>query len=180
MQISSKLIRGINHAKSTVCIKFQFLVTFSSLFTASSSLCLSTKCTVHKSILYTQARIFAPLTNGVIRCLHGLPHPSFVHPKLVDEIKALEDAEQGSEHNQPVEDIIVEIDVVVKEEEMEVGRGEEEGAGEGEEEVVGGEDAVGGGEEEKAAELEDVVGGGKKEEEVEGKKVERNDVGGEE
>ena len=38
MQISLKLIQGINHAKSTVCIKFQLLVTFSSLFTASSSL----------------------------------------------------------------------------------------------------------------------------------------------
>ena len=38
MQISLKIIRSINHAKSTVCIKFQLLVTFSSLFTASSSL----------------------------------------------------------------------------------------------------------------------------------------------
>ena len=38
MQISLKLIRSINHAKSTVYIKFQLLVTFSSLFTASSSL----------------------------------------------------------------------------------------------------------------------------------------------
>ncbi len=38
MQISLKLLRGINHAKSTVYIKFQLLVTFSSLFTASSSL----------------------------------------------------------------------------------------------------------------------------------------------
>ena len=33
-----KLIQAINHAKSTVCTKFQFLVTFSSLFTASSVL----------------------------------------------------------------------------------------------------------------------------------------------
>ena len=38
MQISLKFIRGINHAKSTICIKFQLLVTFSSLFTGSSSL----------------------------------------------------------------------------------------------------------------------------------------------
>ena len=38
MQIRLKLIRSINHAKSTVYIKFQLLVTFSSLFTASSSL----------------------------------------------------------------------------------------------------------------------------------------------
>ena len=34
MQISLKLIQAINHAKSTVCIKFQL----SSLFTGSSSL----------------------------------------------------------------------------------------------------------------------------------------------
>ena len=38
MQISLKFIQAINHAKSTVCIKFQLLVTFSSLFTGSSSL----------------------------------------------------------------------------------------------------------------------------------------------
>ena len=38
MQISLKLIQAINHAKSTICIKFQLLVTFSSLFTGSSSL----------------------------------------------------------------------------------------------------------------------------------------------
>ena len=38
MQISLKFIQGINHAKSTTCIKFQLLVTFSSLFTGSSSL----------------------------------------------------------------------------------------------------------------------------------------------
>ena len=38
MQISLKIIRSINHAKSTICIKFQLLVTSSSLFTASSSL----------------------------------------------------------------------------------------------------------------------------------------------
>ena len=38
MQISLKIIRSINHTKSTVCIKFQLLATFSSLFTASSSL----------------------------------------------------------------------------------------------------------------------------------------------
>ena len=38
MQISLKLIQAINHAKSTVCIKYQLLVTFSSLFTGSSSL----------------------------------------------------------------------------------------------------------------------------------------------
>ena len=38
MQISLKLIQAINHAKSTVCTKFQLLVTFSSLFTASSVL----------------------------------------------------------------------------------------------------------------------------------------------
>ena len=36
MQISLKLIRLINHAKWTVCIKFQLLVIFSSLFTDSS------------------------------------------------------------------------------------------------------------------------------------------------
>ena len=38
MQISLKLIHAINHAKSTVCIKFQLLVIFSSIFTGSSSL----------------------------------------------------------------------------------------------------------------------------------------------
>ena len=38
MQISLKFIRGINYAKSTTCIKFQLLVTFSSLFTGSSIL----------------------------------------------------------------------------------------------------------------------------------------------
>ena len=38
MQISLKLIRLINHAKRTVCIKFQLLVIFSSLLTGSSSL----------------------------------------------------------------------------------------------------------------------------------------------
>ena len=38
MQISLKLIQAINHAKSTVCMKFQLLVTFISLFTAPSSL----------------------------------------------------------------------------------------------------------------------------------------------
>ena len=38
MQISLKLIQAINHAKSTVCTKFQLLVTFTSLFTASSVL----------------------------------------------------------------------------------------------------------------------------------------------
>ena len=37
MQISLKLIQGINHAKSTVFIKSQLLVTFNSLFTGSSS-----------------------------------------------------------------------------------------------------------------------------------------------
>ena len=36
MQISLKLIRLINHAKITVCIKFQLLEIFSSLFTDSS------------------------------------------------------------------------------------------------------------------------------------------------
>ncbi len=38
MQISLKLIQLINHAKSTNCKKFQLLLTFSSLFTGSSSL----------------------------------------------------------------------------------------------------------------------------------------------
>ena len=38
MQISLKIIQSINHAKSIVCIKFQLLVTFSSLFTGASSL----------------------------------------------------------------------------------------------------------------------------------------------
>ena len=47
MQISLKLIQAINHAKSTVCIKFLLLVTFSSLFTASSSLSVLTQ-----SVLY--------------------------------------------------------------------------------------------------------------------------------
>ena len=49
MQISLKLIWLINHAKITVCIKFQLLVTFSSLFTGSSSLSVfpRAKCTVH-------------------------------------------------------------------------------------------------------------------------------------
>jgi len=48
MQISLKLIRLINHAKITVCIKFQLLVTFSSLFTGSSSLSV-----FPRSVLYT-------------------------------------------------------------------------------------------------------------------------------
>ena len=47
MQISLKIIRSINHAKSTVCIKFQFLVTFSSLFTASSSLSVFPPSVLH-------------------------------------------------------------------------------------------------------------------------------------
>ena len=38
MQISLTLIQSINHAKLTICIKSQFLVTFNSLFTGSSSL----------------------------------------------------------------------------------------------------------------------------------------------
>ena len=38
MQISLKLIQSINHAELTIYIKFQVLVTFSSLFTGSSSL----------------------------------------------------------------------------------------------------------------------------------------------
>ena len=38
MQISSKFIQAMNHAKSITCIKFLLLVTFSSLFTGSSSL----------------------------------------------------------------------------------------------------------------------------------------------
>ena len=50
MQISLKVIRLINHAKITVCIKFQFPVTFSSLFTGSSSLSV-----FPRSVLYVQA-----------------------------------------------------------------------------------------------------------------------------
>ena len=38
MQISFKLIQRINYAELTICMKFQFFVTFSSLFTGSSSL----------------------------------------------------------------------------------------------------------------------------------------------
>ena len=38
MQISLKFIQLINHANLTICIKFQLLVTFSSLFAGSSSL----------------------------------------------------------------------------------------------------------------------------------------------
>ena len=49
MQISLKLIRLINHAKITVCIKFQLLVTFSSLFTGSSSLSV-----FPRSVLYEE------------------------------------------------------------------------------------------------------------------------------
>ena len=49
MQISLKLIQLINHAKITVCIKFQSLVTFSSLFTGSSSLSV-----FPRSVLYIQ------------------------------------------------------------------------------------------------------------------------------
>ena len=49
MQISLKLIRGINHAKSTVCMKFKLLVTFNSLFTASSSLSVFAR-----SVLYIE------------------------------------------------------------------------------------------------------------------------------
>ncbi len=52
MQISLKLIRGINKAKSTVCIKFQFLLTFSSLFTASSSLSV-----FGRSVLYMKKNL---------------------------------------------------------------------------------------------------------------------------
>ena len=52
MQISLKLIRLINHAKRTVCIKFQLLVIFSSLFTDSSitPALLRTYCTSCKSL----------------------------------------------------------------------------------------------------------------------------------
>ncbi len=49
MQISLKLLRGINHAKSTVCIKFQLLVTFSTLFTASSSLSVFARSVLYAS-----------------------------------------------------------------------------------------------------------------------------------
>ena len=65
--------------------------------------------------LYLKARIFAPLTNGVIRLLHSVS--SFIHPKLVElvgEIEALEDAKPGKDNHQPVDDAIVEMDAVVE------------------------------------------------------------------
>ena len=52
MQISLKFIRLINHARITVCIKFQLLMTFSSLFTGSSSLSV-----FPRSVLYIPVRI---------------------------------------------------------------------------------------------------------------------------
>ena len=61
MQISLKLIQRINHAKSTVCIKFQLLVTFSSLFTASSSLSV-----FPRSVLYIHT------------CIHSYSH-AYIH-----------------------------------------------------------------------------------------------------
>ena len=51
MQISLKLIRLINHVKITVCIKFQLLVTFSSLFTGSSSLSVFPRGVFHPILI---------------------------------------------------------------------------------------------------------------------------------
>ena len=53
MQISLKLIQAINHAKSTVCIKFELLVTFGCLFTGSSSLSV-----FPRGVLYDSKEIF--------------------------------------------------------------------------------------------------------------------------
>ena len=60
MQISLKLIRLINHAKITISIKFQLLVTFSSLFTGSSSFSV-----FPRSVLYVHARRRAEV---VLKC----------------------------------------------------------------------------------------------------------------
>ena len=59
MQISLKLIQSINHAESTICIKFQLLVTFSSLFTGSSSLSV-----FPRGVLYAEKLVM--LTGGAI------------------------------------------------------------------------------------------------------------------
>ena len=53
MQISLKLIRLMNHAKMTVCIKFQLLVTFSSLFTGSSSLSVFPRSVLYLNDLHS-------------------------------------------------------------------------------------------------------------------------------
>ena len=50
MQISLKFIQAINHAKSTIYIKFQLLVTFSFLVTGSSSLSV-----FPRGVLYVRA-----------------------------------------------------------------------------------------------------------------------------
>ena len=86
MQISLKLIWGINHANLTVCIKFQLLVTFSSLFTASSSLSVFARSVLYViwgiSVLYfyeIQWRSIGrliPLTEFVV--CHVFPSPSFL------------------------------------------------------------------------------------------------------
>ena len=63
MQISLKFIRGLNHAKSTTCMKFQLPVTFSSLFTGSSIL-----------------PVFALSVLYIVQCsayAHFLPHTLF-------------------------------------------------------------------------------------------------------
>ena len=58
MQISLKLIRLINHAKITVCIKFQLLVTFSSLFTGSSSLSVFPRSVLCRNYRAHQFQVF--------------------------------------------------------------------------------------------------------------------------
>ena len=53
MQIGLKLIQSINHAKLTICIRFQFFETFSSLFTGSSSLSVFPRGVLYQTQLHT-------------------------------------------------------------------------------------------------------------------------------
>ena len=63
MQISLKLIGLINHAKITVCIKFQFFVISSSLFTDSSSLSVFPRSVLYVLLLYRLLlKIFLPIS----------------------------------------------------------------------------------------------------------------------
>ena len=61
MQISLKIIRSINHAKSTICIKFQLLVTFSSLFTGSSSLSVFPRGVLYRTRKKRNKNIYSTL-----------------------------------------------------------------------------------------------------------------------
>ena len=83
MQISLKLIQGINHAKSTVCIKFPLLVTFSFLFTASSSLSV-----FPRSVLYMYPHMWCSVsTNCYPPCLPS-NNSRFLYPVWINTEKA--------------------------------------------------------------------------------------------